>query len=95
MIPFIFPHQALVRVKVVGGGAVVTASLQNPMEYQVKDGCPALIVGHLDNPNRITDAVCASPPADVEVETPFNEDLFTRAVQAYSRFPQMFKSSPP
>ena len=82
-------------MKVVGGDGTVLVSLQNPMEYQAKGGSPALIIGNLDMANRITDAICAAPPADVEVEAPFNEDLFKRAVNAYNRFPQMYKKSPP
>ena len=86
--------QAKLRVNAVGGGSTITVTLQNPMEYQLKVGSPALIVGNLDSPTRVSDAVCASPPAEADVETPFNEDLFKRAVNAYNRFPQMYKTSP-
>ena len=87
--------QAQLRVNVVGGGSPVTVTLQSPMDYQLAAGAAALVVGNLDGAARITDAVCSSTPADIPVETPFNEDLFKRAINAYNRFPQMFKASPP
>jgi len=87
-------EQSQLRVKVVGGESVILVVLQSPMEYQIKAGSPALISGNLDDASRISDAVCSSPSADVEVEKPFDEGLFQRAVNAYNRFPQMYNSSP-
>jgi len=88
-------EQSQLRVKVVGSDSVVLVVLQSPMEYQLRAGCPALVSGNLDDVSRISDAFCTSPSPDVEVEKPFDEELFKRALGTYSRFPGMFDASPP